>query len=57
LRVGCQGVFSLKGGIANVLGPDKEKVRVLTGNVGGLFGMKSQVYPEYLARYPHARME
>jgi hypothetical protein len=33
--VGCQGVFSLKGGIANVLGVDKEKVRVLTGNVGG----------------------
>jgi hypothetical protein len=33
--VGCQGVFSLKGGIANVLGVDKEKVRVLTGNIGG----------------------
>ena len=24
-----------------------DKVRVLTGNVGGSFGMKSQVYPEY----------
>jgi aerobic carbon-monoxide dehydrogenase large subunit len=49
LRVGCQGVFGLKGGLANVLGVDREKVRVLTGNVGGSFGMKSQVYPEYLA--------
>jgi hypothetical protein len=35
LRVGCQGVFSLRRGIANVLGVDKEKVRVLTGNAGG----------------------
>src|SRR4029077_18466372 len=35
LRVGCQGVFGLKAGIANVLAVDKEKVRVLTGNVGG----------------------
>jgi aerobic carbon-monoxide dehydrogenase large subunit len=28
LRVGCQGVFGLKGGIANVLGVDKQKVHV-----------------------------
>jgi len=55
LRVGCQGVFGLKGGIANVLGVDKEKVRVLTGNVGGSFGMKSQVYPEYLALFHAAK--
>jgi carbon-monoxide dehydrogenase large subunit len=55
LRVGCQGVFGLKGGVANVLGVDKQKVRVLTGNVGGSFGMKSQVYPEYLAIF-HAAM-
>ena len=51
LRVGCQGVFGLKGGLANVLGVDKQKVRVLTGNVGGSFGMKSQVYPEYFALF------
>jgi carbon-monoxide dehydrogenase large subunit len=51
LRVGCQGVFGLKASVANVLGVDKEKVRVLTGNVGGSFGMKSQVYPEYLALF------
>jgi carbon-monoxide dehydrogenase large subunit len=55
LRVGCQGVFGLKGGIANVLGVDKEKVRVLTGNVGGSFGMKSQVYPEYFALFHAAK--
>ena len=48
LRVGCQGVMGLRGGLArDVLKVPAEKVRVLTGNVGGSFGMKSQVYPEY----------
>ena len=55
LRVGCQGVFGLKGGLANVLGVHKEQVRVLTGNVGGSFGMKSQVYPEYFALFHAAK--
>ena len=48
LNVGCQGVIGLRGGLArDVLGVTPDKVRVLTGNVGGSFGMKSQVYPEY----------
>ena len=48
LRVGCQGVMGLRGGLArDVLQVPADKVRVLTGNVGGSFGMKSQVYPEY----------
>jgi carbon-monoxide dehydrogenase large subunit len=48
LHVGCQGVMGLRGGLArDVLNVPPEKVRVLTGNVGGSFGMKSQVYPEY----------
>jgi aerobic carbon-monoxide dehydrogenase large subunit len=55
LRVGCQGVFGLKGGLANILGVERDKVRVLTGNVGGSFGMKSQVYPEYLAVFHAAK--
>jgi aerobic carbon-monoxide dehydrogenase large subunit len=55
LRVGCQGVFGLKTGLANVLGVERDKVRVLTGNVGGSFGMKSQVYPEYLALFHAAK--
>ena len=42
LRVGCQGVMGLRGGLAkDVLGTTPDKVRVLTGNVGGSFGMKS----------------
>ena len=55
LRVGCQGVFGLKSGLANVLGVDKQNVRVLTGNVGGSFGMKSRVYPEYFALFHAAK--
>jgi carbon-monoxide dehydrogenase large subunit len=48
LRLGCQGVMGLRGGLAkDVLNTTPDKVRVLTGNVGGSFGMKSQVYPEY----------
>jgi CO/xanthine dehydrogenase Mo-binding subunit len=55
LRVGCQGVFGPRNGLANFLGAERDKVRVLTGNVGGSFGMKSQVYPEYLALFHAAR--
>ncbi len=48
LRVGCQGVMGLRGGLAkDVLNTTPDNVRILTGNVGGSFGMKSQVYPEY----------
>jgi len=49
LHVGCQGVFGLRNQLADdVLRLPKDKVRVLTGNVGGSFGMKANVYPEYL---------
>ncbi|MBX3498135.1 MAG: xanthine dehydrogenase family protein molybdopterin-binding subunit [Alphaproteobacteria bacterium] len=48
LRVGCQGVMGMRAGLArDVLGVPPDKVRVLTGNVGGSFGMKAQPYPEY----------
>jgi len=48
LRVGCQGVMGMRGGMArDVLNVPVDKMRVLTGNVGGSFGMKSQPYPEY----------
>jgi len=42
LNVGCQGVFGLRGGLANdVLKVTPDKLHVLTGNVGGSFGMKA----------------
>ena len=57
LRVGCQGVFGLKMQLANdVLGVPPEKVRVLTGNVGGSFGMKAHAYPEYACLFHAARI-
>lgn len=46
IQVCSQGVFGMKGGTANVLGTTPDKVRILTDNVGGSFGMKSQVFPE-----------
>ena len=49
LHVGCQGTFGHKGQLVDILGVPPEKVRVLTGNVGGSFGMKASVYPESVA--------
>ena len=47
LRVGCQGVFGMRATLKDLLNVPVEQVRVLTGNVGGSFGMKASVYPEY----------
>jgi carbon-monoxide dehydrogenase large subunit len=56
LHVGCQGVFGLRGQIArDILNVPPEKVRVITGNVGGSFGMKAFVYPEYVGLLHAAR--
>jgi len=50
LRAGSQGVIGMRDMLANaILRVDKEKVRVLSGDVGGGFGMKTQPYPEYAA--------
>ncbi|HKM62601.1 MAG TPA: xanthine dehydrogenase family protein molybdopterin-binding subunit [Acidisphaera sp.] len=47
LRVGCQGVFGLRDNVRAVLGVERKDLRILTGNVGGSFGMKAGAYPEY----------
>ncbi len=47
LNVGCQGAFGMKGQLVDILGVTPDKVHVLTGHVGGSFGMKAAVYPEY----------
>ena len=44
-----QGVFGMKNLLRDILAAPADKVRVLTGNVGGSFGMKATVYPEYVA--------
>jgi carbon-monoxide dehydrogenase large subunit len=42
-----QGVHRIKFTIASCLGVAMDKVRVITGDVGGGFGVRSSVYPEY----------
>jgi len=45
---GSQGAFGLRNALANaVLKVPTDKVRVVTKNVGGSFGMKGGPYPEY----------
>jgi carbon-monoxide dehydrogenase large subunit len=48
LNVGSQGAFGMKNQLVDILGVPADKVHVLTGNVGGSFGMKAAVYPEYV---------
>ena len=42
-----QGVAGNKAVLARILNVPPEKVRILTANVGGSFGMKNLNYPEY----------
>ncbi|GAB4186291.1 MAG: xanthine dehydrogenase family protein molybdopterin-binding subunit [Thalassobaculales bacterium] len=57
LHVGCQGTFGLRNSLANdLLKVPVEKVRVLTRQVGGSFGMKAPPYPEYVPLLHAARM-
>jgi carbon-monoxide dehydrogenase large subunit len=48
LQVPTQGVAGNRATLAKVLNVPAEKVRILTGNVGGSFGMKNVSYPEYI---------
>jgi carbon-monoxide dehydrogenase large subunit len=56
LYVPSQGVFGMRGGIAQVMGVEPEKVHVITGNIGGSFGMKASVYAEYVCALHAARL-
>src|SRR4029077_17236653 len=47
LRAGNQGAFGLKHQMSDLLKIKPDQMRVLTGNVGGSFGMKGSPYPEY----------
>ena len=55
LYVGSQGVVGMKGNLAQVLKVEPKDVHVLTGQVGGSFGMKAAVFPEYLCVLHAAR--
>ena len=51
-----QGVHGLKTTLMDILGAPADKVRVITGQVGGSFGMKAAVYPEYVCILHGARL-
>src|SRR5581483_5170105 len=55
LHVPSQGVMGMKGNVAQVMGVEPKQVRILTGNVGGSFGMKAPVYAEYVCVLHAAR--
>jgi carbon-monoxide dehydrogenase large subunit len=55
LYVGSQGVFGMRANIADALGVPAKDVHLLTGQVGGSFGMKGAVFPEYICVLHAAR--
>jgi carbon-monoxide dehydrogenase large subunit len=56
LQCGNQGVFGLKQQMADLLKISADKMRVLTGNVGGSFGMKGSPFPEYAGLFHAAKL-
>src|SRR5262245_12964684 len=50
-----QGVFGMKNQLADMLGVPQDKVRMRTWHVGGSFGMKGSIYPEYVCLAHAAR--
>src|SRR5262252_9102554 len=55
LHAPSQGVFGLRGNMADILKVEPRQVRILTGHVGGSFGMKSAPFPEYVCVLHAAR--
>jgi carbon-monoxide dehydrogenase large subunit len=49
LHASLQSVHQLAANLARILGVGTERVRCVTGDVGGGFGSKIQTYPEYVA--------
>jgi len=50
-----QGVFGMRNGLAAAMGVTPDKMHVLTTQVGGSFGMKGSVFPEYISLLHAAR--
>jgi aerobic carbon-monoxide dehydrogenase large subunit len=55
LHVASQGVNGMRANVAEALGVTPKDVRILTGQVGGSFGMKAAVFPEYICLLHAAR--
>jgi carbon-monoxide dehydrogenase large subunit len=56
LRACSQGAGVLRDALSNFLKCEKGQIRVITEDVGGAFGMKTGVYPEYTALIAAARI-
>ncbi|SIP98261.1 xanthine dehydrogenase family protein molybdopterin-binding subunit [Bosea sp. TND4EK4] len=56
LHAPSQGAFGLRNSLAAAMGVGPERMRLLTGHVGGSFGMKSAVFPEYVVLLHAARL-
>jgi aerobic carbon-monoxide dehydrogenase large subunit len=55
LRCCSQSARALRDGLAPILGAPNQRLRVITEDVGGAFGLKTGPYPEYLAILVAAR--
>src|SRR5499425_3935694 len=55
LHAPSQGVFGLRSHMADILNVEPKQVRILTGHVGGSFGMKAAPFPEYVCVLHAAR--
>ena len=56
LRAPSQGAFGMRNNLAAAMGVPAAKMHLLTGHVGGSFGMKSAVFPEYVVLLHAARI-
>jgi len=55
LRACSQGAAAVRDMTVSIMGLDRDKIRVVTEDVGGAFGMKAAAYPEYLVQLVAAR--
>jgi carbon-monoxide dehydrogenase large subunit len=56
LHAPSQGVFGKRNNLANSMGLPQDRIRLVTGHVGGSFGMKGSVFPEYICLLHAARV-
>lgn len=56
LHAPSQGAFGMRNNLAAAMGVKPAELRLITGHVGGSFGMKASVFPEYIVLLHAARM-
>jgi carbon-monoxide dehydrogenase large subunit len=56
LYLPTQGISALRDGLAQVAGVAPEKIRIHAHDVGGAFGVRNEVYPEFAALFLATRL-